>query len=176
MTTVYLDIDHVIDQVRWQYAGLVQDRLDAQEFADTIYTEHAQIIRLGEDRAGTLMPWLDELVALSIENRFAENFYRMQALWFSVAHVIAPFIKVTPARISPSQRAHIRPTLPRSRRFAPSRAEARLAAELLQVGHHPSESHQGHCLPLTPRRRCLIASGHAGTTRAQPLFECRVLC
>ena len=101
VTTVYLDPDYVLDQVRWQYCGLVQDRLDAQEFADTIYTEPAQILSLGENIAGILMPWLDELVALSIDGRFARNFFRMQALWFQVAHVIAPHIRVSPVRISP---------------------------------------------------------------------------
>jgi len=92
VTTVSLDTDYVVDQVFWQYAGFLLDRLDAQDFAETIYTEPAQILRLGEDRAGMLMPWLDELVRLSVDGRFVENFYRMQALWFSVAHVITPFI------------------------------------------------------------------------------------
>lgn len=132
VTTIYLDRDYIIDQVRWQYAGLVQDRLDAQGFAETIYTEPAQILRLGEDGTGMLMPWLDELVALSVDGRFARHFFRMQALWFSVAHVIFPYIAVSPVRISPSQRAHIRPVLPRDRRFAPLRAEVREAADLLR--------------------------------------------
>lgn len=79
VTTIYADTDYVIDQVFWQHVGFLQDRLDALEFAATIYTEPAQILRLGEDRAGQLMPWLDELVALSIEARPVENFHRMQA-------------------------------------------------------------------------------------------------
>lgn len=137
VTTVYLDTDYVIDQVFWQHAGLLHDRLDAQEFAETTYSEPVQILHLGEDRAGLLMPWLDELVALSVDGDFAEHFFRMQALWFSVAHVIAPFIKVSLVRISASQRAHIQPTLPRDRRFAPLRAEARQVAELLR--HAPAE-------------------------------------
>ncbi len=80
VTTVYLDTDYVLDQVRWQYAGFLEDRLAAQGFADTIYSEPAQILRVGEDRAGMLMPWLDELVALSIEGNFVRHCYRMQAL------------------------------------------------------------------------------------------------
>lgn len=132
VTTVYLDTDYVLDQVRWQYAGILQDRLDAQEFAATIYTEPAQILRLGTDRAGMLMPWLDELVALSIQTRKVEAFYRMQALWFSVAHVIAPFIKTSSVRTSSTQRAAAWPTSPRIRRFGPLRAEARRAADLLR--------------------------------------------
>ncbi|MFT3968885.1 MAG: hypothetical protein QM695_01040 [Micropruina sp.] len=68
VTTVYLDTDYVIDQVFWQHFGVLQDRLDAQRFAATIYAEPAQIVRLGEDRAGMLMPWLNELVALSTEH------------------------------------------------------------------------------------------------------------
>ncbi|MBB2955973.1 AraC family transcriptional regulator [Pseudoclavibacter helvolus] len=136
VTTVYLDTDYVLDQVRWQYAAFLQDRLDAQKFADTLYTEPAQILRLGEDRAGMLMPWLDELVALSIDGNFVDHYLRIQALWFQIAYVIAPFVKVSPVRISPSQRAHIRPTLPRNRRFTPLRAEVRRAAALLR--DHPA--------------------------------------
>lgn len=138
VTTIYLDTDYVIDQVFWQHAGLLQDRLEAHWLAETVYSEPAQILRLGEERAGMLMPWLDELVDRSIDGDFARSFYRMQAVWFSIAHVIAPFVKVSPVRISASQRAHIRPTLPRHRQFAPLRAEARRAAELL---HRAPEEH-----------------------------------
>lgn len=133
VTTIYADTDYVIDQVFWQHVDLLQDRLDAQDFAATVYTEPAQILRLGEDRAGMLMPWLDDLVAMSVENRPVQNFYRMQALWFNVAHVIAPFIKTSPIRTSPTQRATSWPTAPRHRRFAPLRQEARRAAELLRA-------------------------------------------
>ena len=132
VTTIYLDIDYVLDQVRWQYAAYLEDRLDAQGFADILYTEPAQNLRLGEDRAGMMLPWLDELVTLSIDGDFVSHYCRMQALWFQIAHVIAPFIKVSPVRISTSQRAYIRPTLPRDRRFAPLRVEVRRAATLLR--------------------------------------------
>lgn len=133
VTTIYADTDYVIDQVFWQHVGTLQDRLDAQEFVATVYTEPAQILRLGEDRAGLLMPWLDELVALSVENEPVANFYRMQALWFSLTHVIAPFIKTSDVRTSPTQRATTWPTSPRHRRFAPLRREARRAAEMLRA-------------------------------------------
>ena len=132
-TVVYADADYVVDQVFWQHASVLRDRLDAAEFAPTLYTEPAQILRLGEDRAGMLMPWLDELVALSVESRPVESFYRMQALWFSVAHVIAPFIKTSQVRTSSTQRATAWPTSPRIRRFSPLRAEARRAADLLHA-------------------------------------------
>lgn len=133
LTTIYADTDYVIDQVFWQHVGILHDRLDAQDFAATNYTEPAQILRLGEDRAGMLMPWLDELVALSVESRPVETFYRMQALWFSVAHVIAPFIKTSQVRTTSTQRATAWPTSPRIRRFSPLRAEARKAADLLHA-------------------------------------------
>lgn len=133
VTTIYADTDYVVDQVFWQHVGVLQDRLDAQEFAATVYTEPAQILHIGAERSGLLMPWLDELVALSLENEPVHNFYRMQALWFSVAHVIAPFIKSSPVRTSPTQRQTNCPTQPRSRRFAPLRAEARHAEELLRA-------------------------------------------
>jgi AraC-like DNA-binding protein len=132
VTTICADTDYVIDQVFWQHVGLLQDRLDAQDFAATIYTEPAQILLLGEGRAGALEPWLDELVALSTEHRPVENFYRVQALWFSIAHVIAPFIRTSDTRLSSTQRATTWPAVPRVRRFSPLRREARRGAELLR--------------------------------------------
>ena len=132
VTTVYLDTDYVIDQVFWQHVGLVRDRLDAQDFAEALYVEPAQVLHVGEDRAGILMPWLDELVALSIDGGFTEHFYRMQALWFSVATVIVPYIATSSARMSPTQRATTFPASPRLRRFAPLREEARTVAALLR--------------------------------------------
>lgn len=131
VTTIYADTDFLLDQLFWQYADLLHDRFDAQGFAETIYTEPAQVLRLGEDRAGMLMPWLDELVALSVEGCFRQRFHRMQALWFSVVDKLAPHILVTDHRLSSHQRAHIRPTVPRGRRFMPLRAEARQVREVL---------------------------------------------
>ncbi len=133
VTTIYADTDYVLDQVFWQHAGILRDRLDAAEFVSTIYTEPAPVLRIGEDRAGMLMPWLDELVSLSIDGRFMESFYRMQSLWFSVAHVIAPFIKTSQARTTSTQRATVWPASPRHRCFAPLRNEARKAADLLRA-------------------------------------------
>jgi hypothetical protein len=80
-SVIHADTDYVIGQVFWQHAGVLQDRLSAQDFAATIYTEPAQVLRVGEDLTGLMTPWLDELVALSIDARPIQNFYRMQALW-----------------------------------------------------------------------------------------------
>src|SRR5690625_4743898 len=85
VSTLYLDRDFVIDQVFWQYAAVLSDRLDARDFADDLYSEPAHVLRLGEDRAGMLTPWLDELVALSIDGPSPQRFYRHQALLRSEA-------------------------------------------------------------------------------------------
>lgn len=132
VTTIYADTDFLLDQLFWQYADVLRDRLDAQGFADTIYTEPAQVLRLGEDRSGMLMPWLDELVALSVDGHYRERFHRMQALWHAIIDQIAPYIRITPYRTSPHQRARLRPTLPRGRRFTPLRAEARQVRDVLR--------------------------------------------
>lgn len=132
VTTLYLDHDYVVDQVFWQYAALVADRWDAHDFAEQLYSEPAQILHLGEDRAGMLMPWLDELVALSIDGPSPERFYRLQALLFAVLDVVTPYVRTTATRRTVRQRKSIRPGLPRHRRFAPLRAEARAAAHLLR--------------------------------------------
>lgn len=133
VTTVYMDTDYLIDQVFWQHVGLLCDRLDARNLAEMMYLEPAQILRLGEERAGMLMPWLDELVRLSLDDHYGRRFNRIQALWFALADVIAPFVKVSSVRLSPSQRSRTRPTTPRHRQFCPLREEARKIAELLRA-------------------------------------------
>lgn len=131
-TTLYLDRDYVIDQVFWQYAELFTDRLDAKHFLDNRYAEPAQVLRLGGDRAGLLMPWLDELAALSIDGPAPERFYRTQALLFSVLDVIVPYLSMTEVRVTATQRATTCPSLPRHRRFSALREEARLVERLLR--------------------------------------------
>ena len=66
-TTLYMDRDYVIDQVFWQYATRFRTRHDASDFLEAHYAEPAQIVRIGEERAGLLMPWLDEHAALSVD-------------------------------------------------------------------------------------------------------------
>lgn len=39
VTTVYLDRDYVVDQVFWQHAALLSDRVAAQDLADELYSE-----------------------------------------------------------------------------------------------------------------------------------------
>jgi AraC-like DNA-binding protein len=131
-STLYLDRDYIIDQVFWQHAALLADRLDARDFADELYSEPAQILHLGEDRVGLLMPWIDELVALSVEGPAPERFYRMQALLFAVLDVVTPFVRTTAVRRTPTQRKSTHPGLPHHRRFAPLRAEAREVLRLLR--------------------------------------------
>lgn len=131
-TTLYLDRDYVIDQVFWQHAALLVDRWDARDFADELHSEPAQVLHLGKDRVGMLVPWLDELVALSLDGPTAAKFYRLQALLFAVLDVVAPYVRTTPTRNSPTQRKSTRPGQPRHRRFAPLRAEVRKAADLLR--------------------------------------------
>lgn len=135
-TTLYVDADYSIDQVFWRHADLIADRLDAREFTDTLYSDPAQVLRLGGARAGLLLPWLDELTAISVNDQARERFHRMQALWFSIADVIDPYVRVTPARMSKSQRARSRPTWPRDRRFAPLREEARIVRDALHADPH----------------------------------------
>lgn len=131
VTTLYLDRDYVTDQVFWQHATLLSDRLDAQDLLNERYSEPAQILRLGEDRVGMLMPWLDELVAISIDSRASERFYRLQALLFAVLDVIVPFVTTTPVRKTSTQRKATYPGITRPHPFIPLRAEARQAAGLL---------------------------------------------
>lgn len=131
-TTLYLDRDYVVDQVFWQHAAILTDRLEAQDFLAARYAEPAQILRLGEHRAGYLMPWLDELGRLSLDGPAPEQFYRMQALLFAVLDVVSPFVETTKTRRSPTQRKATLPGTPALRRLAPLRSEARAVADLLR--------------------------------------------
>lgn len=130
-TTLYLDRDYVIDQVFWQYAARFKDRLDASAFLDANYAEPAQVVRIGEDRAGLLMPWLDELAALCVDGLSAVHFYRAQALVSAVLDVVVPHLAVTDQRITSTQRSTVAPSAPRHREFRPLRAEARRVAALI---------------------------------------------
>lgn len=132
VTTLYLDRDYVVDQVFWQHAELLADRLDAHDFADEIYSESAQILRLGENRTRMFTPLLDELVALSVDGPCTKRFYRTQALLFAVLDVVSPYVKTSPVSRTTTQKRTGRPGTPRYRRFAPLRAEAREALDLLR--------------------------------------------
>lgn len=132
VTTLYLDRDYLVDQVFWQHAAVLTDRLEAKDFIAARYAEAAQVLRLGEDRAGYLMPWLDELGRLSLDGPAPERFYRMQALLFAVLDVVSPFVNTTTVRHTPTQRKATWPGPRTLRRFEPLRAEARTAADLLR--------------------------------------------
>lgn len=126
VTTVYADTGYVLDQLRWQYAGLTQRGFNTQGLTNAICTGPIQVLCLGEERVRLLAPSLDELVWLSLEGHCIDDFFRMQALWFSVVHVIAPFIK---SSISvPTMRIARTSEL----RLAPVRPEAHRVAELLR--------------------------------------------
>ena len=131
-TTLYLDRDYIVDLVFWQYAARFGTRDDASEFLEVHYAEPAQVIRLGEHRAGVLMPWLDELAALSSDGMPPDRFYRAQALVACVLDVVVPRLVMTGERTSPTQRTAVLPSRPRHRQFRPLRAEAREVAAMLR--------------------------------------------
>ena len=109
VTTIYADTDYVIDQAFWQHAGILHDRLDARGFTEKVYSDPAQILRLGEYRTGMMMAWLDEMVALSLDGQFQRRFHRLQALWFAIMDVVTPYVRISPARLTPLQRARSPP-------------------------------------------------------------------
>ena len=138
VTLVRIDTDYLIGQVFWEHVGLLSDRLDARELAGKLYLEPVQLLRIGIEQLDRIAPWLDELVCLTGTGHSIKRFNRVQAMWFLIADVITPFVKVSPVRLSPSQRERLRPTMPRHRRFAPLRPEAMQVAELERndLAHH----------------------------------------
>lgn len=130
VTTIYIDHCYLIDQFYWQYRGEVRDRFDAADFLEA-RCDPAQILRLGERRTGHLMPWLDELVALSLNRDSEGHFYRIQALLFAVLDIVVPHIKTSSTKYSSTHRAPSG-TPPGSARFRPLRDEAILTRSLLR--------------------------------------------
>lgn len=132
-TTLYLDRDYVIDQVFWQYASRFHERLDASRFLDSHYVEPTQVVRIGKHRAGLMMPWLDELVALSVEGIPPDRFYRAQSLVSAVFDVLLPFIVVADEGTSGAKRNSSAPSVPRHRLFRPVRPEVLDVSQVLRA-------------------------------------------
>lgn len=176
VTSIYVDTDFALDQFFWQHSAILHDRLDAMGFAEKVYSDPAQVLRLGEYRSGMVAPWLDEMVALSIEGRFPNRFNRLQALWFAVMDVLVPYIRVSPVRLTPLQRARSRPVLPRSRRFAPLRREALLAREALHedVAHPWSLNELAETVRLSPQQLTRVFADAFGKTPVAYLTMLRV--
>ncbi|SMC74475.1 Helix-turn-helix domain-containing protein [Janibacter indicus] len=175
-TSIYVDTDFALDQFFWQHSAVLHDRLEAPSFAEKVYSEPAQILRLGRDRAGMVVPWLDEMVALSVEEQFRERFNRLQALWFAVMDVLGPFIRVSPVRLTPLQRARSRPVLPRSRRFAPLRRESLLAREALHenIAHPWTLGELAETVRLSPQQLTRVFAEAFGKTPIAYLTMLRV--
>lgn len=131
-TTLNLDRAYVVDQVFWQYAAQFGSRCEASSFLNGRYAEPGQIAHIGASRAGLLLPWLDELTAISFEGIGPERFYRAQSLLFAVLDVIIPHLAVTETRASHTQRTAVAPSQPRHREFMPLRHDARDAASMLR--------------------------------------------
>lgn len=133
ITTVYVDPDYAIDLFYWQHTGLLLDRLEAQDVAAAVFTKPMQVLRIGEHQLEQLGPWLDKMVELSNTGNPAETFARMQALWFSVADMIRPFIRAVPIEEVLSKWVRHRPTSHGGQRLAPVRAEAQAIRETLRA-------------------------------------------
>lgn len=138
VTVVSIDTDYLVDQVFWKHVGLLSDRLDARELMGKLYVEPVQLLHLGVEKLDRIVPWLDQLVQLTSTGDYSAQFNRIQALWLLISDAISPLVKVSPVRLSRSQRERLQPTMPRHRRFVPLRSEAMQVAELLRgdLAHH----------------------------------------
>lgn len=176
VTTIYADTDYVIDQAFWQHVGILHYRLDARGFAEKVYSDPAQILRLGEDRTGMMMAWLDEMVALSLDGQFQRRFHRLQALWFAIMDVVAPYVRISPVRLTPLQRARSRPAPPRTRRFTPLRREALLAREALHehIAHSWTLRELAESVRLSPQQLTRVFADAYGKTPIAYLTMLRV--
>ncbi len=151
-TTIYLDRDYVIDQVFWQYAEQFCDRHNARDFFEAHYSTPAQVIRVGEDRLGMLMPWLDELAELSVDGPRPERFLRAQALLFAVLDLIMLPTATTEGSAGTRRGRTVISAAPRHRQFKPLRVEAQRVAHLIRddPGHLWSVRELAEAVHLSP--------------------------
>ncbi len=175
-TTIYVDTDLALDQFFWQYSTILHDRLDAQSFAEKVYSEPAQVLHLGRDRAGLVLPWLDEMVALSAGGQFHERFPRLQSLWFAVVDVIAPYVRVSPVRLTRLQRARSRPISSHERARGPLRREAMLVRDALhrQIAHPWTLAELAELVQLSSKQLTRVFTTAFGMTPTAYLTMLRV--
>ena len=175
-TAIYIDTDLALDQFFWQYSTILHDRLDAQGFAEKVYSEPAQLLHLGRDRAGLISPWLDEMVALSAEGKFHERFPRLQSLWFAVVDVLAPFVRVSSVRLTRLQRARSRPVSSHEQTLGPLRREAMLARDALhrQIAHPWTLAELADLVRLSPKQLARVFTNAFGKTPTGYLTMLRV--
>lgn len=175
-STIYIDTDLALDQFFWQYSIILHDRLDAQGFAEKVYSEPAQLLHLGRDRAGLISPWLDEMVALSAEGKFHERFPRLQSLWFAVVDVIAPFVRVSSVRLTRLQRARSRPVSSHEQTLGPLRREAMLVRDALhrQISHPWTLAELADLVRLSPKQLARVFTNAFGKTPTGYLTVLRI--
>ncbi|MGO1908168.1 MAG: helix-turn-helix transcriptional regulator [Brevibacterium linens] len=176
VTTVYVDTDLALDHFFWQHSAILHDRLDARGVAERIYSEHTQVLHIGRDRAGMLMPCADEMAVITIEGKFQAKFARLQSLWFAIVDVFAPFVRITPVRLTRLQRSRSRPVLPRTRSFTPLRREAMLAREALYetVAHPWTLNELADVVRISPRQLTRVFGEAFGKTPKAYLTMLRV--
>jgi AraC family transcriptional regulator len=134
-TTMFLDADFMIDTAAWQFSAQLRDRYEAQSYLASRFPDPVRVVHLGVEVIASVAPWLDELTTLSVDGDLPTRFLRAVALAFSILDVIEPFVHSrsteVPERANRANRA-VDSTIPRHRSFAPLRAEARQALELLR--------------------------------------------
>lgn len=175
-STIYIDTDLALDQFYWQYSAILHDRLDARGFAEKVYSEPAQILHLGRDHAGLTMPWVDEMVALSAAGLFYERFPRLLSLWFAVVDVTAPFVRVSPVRLTRLQRARSRPFTSRDRVLGPLRREPMLVRDALhrQIAYLWTLEELAELVQLSPKQLARVFTAAFGKTPTAYLVMLRV--
>lgn len=131
ITTVFADLDYLLDQAYWQYSGLVADVFHVAEILTSRFTDAMRVLTPGEARMGLLSPWLDGLVEWTIDGPPVRGFFRMQAHLASILDVIAPFFSLDQAEFETVTRPV--PLAPARQQYRPTRSEARQMRELLEM-------------------------------------------
>lgn len=175
-TTIYLDLDYVLDQIFWRYIAHTRDRLSTQSLLTAIYAEPAQIVSLTVGQLSTITPTLDELVSLSINGKYQERYHRFQALWHYLFDHVSPHIGVQPVSVGIYRSGISHPSVPRTRQFAPLRTEARIAQEMLhsRLAHPWSLSELANVVHLSEKQLVRVFVNSYGKTPLTYLTMLRV--
>lgn len=149
--TLLIDLVYLIDQVFWQHAAGLHDRLHALSLVEEAFPDPVIVLHLSDDAHRKVRCWLHALARLGTAAALPERFYAVQAAIAGLMDALVPFFGSLPY---PGPTSRVRDTGLR-------RVPAAAAAMRLALEDSPQE--------VWPLSR-LAALAHLSPSRAHHVF------
>lgn len=92
-TTLYIEVEYLIDQLFWRNSDVLVDRSETWEFISARFPDSTRVFNIGIEQVVFMEPWIDRLVELSVEGPISSRFFRVQADLASVLDVLDPYFE-----------------------------------------------------------------------------------